>query len=268
MELTEFKRLYDVVSKLRDPNGGCPWDLKQTHQSLLRFLQEESYEFIDAVEDKNDSRMEDELGDVLLQVLLHSVIGKQRKAFDLESVSKNLADKLIRRHPHVFENPEGRVFTDEEIKENWQKIKGDEKSSTQDKVSSYQIEKDILAMPSLLSAYKIGKKTEYVNFDWDDYQQVSYKVEEEWQELKEEISPGAVNKERAFEEIGDFLFSAAQLARHLDFDPEEALRAANKKFLKRYNDMEKLIRDKQLDMKNMTQTELDHYWQITKMNEK
>lgn len=266
MELTEFKRLYEVVAKLRDPDGGCPWDLKQTHQTLLRFLQEESYEFIDAVEDNNDAKMEDELGDVLLQVLLHSVIGKQRNAFDLESVSKNLADKLVRRHPHVFDNPEGREFSDEEIKENWQAIKGEEKSEANDK--NYAISKDILSMPSLLSAFKIGKKTEYVNFDWDDHQQVAYKVEEEWQELKEEIVPGAVNKERAFEEIGDFLFSSAQLARHLGFDPEEALRHANKKFLKRYNAMEELIREKNLDMKEMTQNELDQYWQITKMNER
>ena len=261
-ELEEFKRLVQVVKKLRDPNGGCPWDLKQTHQSLLRFLVEESYEFLHAVESKDDKAMEEEIGDVLLQVVLHSVVAEQRGAFNLESVSKVLADKLIRRHPHVFDNPEGREFSDEEIKKNWKDIKELEKKK------EYEIGKDYLAFPALFSSSKIGAKTRELNFDWDDHSQVSYKVEEEWQELKEELMPTTINKEKVKEELGDFLFSAAQLARHLDIDPEEALREANKKFIRRFNQVEDLVKSKGLDMRSMTQSQLDEYWMETKAMEK
>jgi MazG family protein len=265
MDYPEFTRLVEVVEKLRHPTEGCPWDLKQTHRTLLKYLMEESYEYMHAVEEDDYDKMEEELGDVLLQVVLHSIIAKQNSKFDIESVAKKLADKMVRRHPHVF----GDVKTDsiEEIKDNWEKIKKEEKAYKSEQ--AYQINGEHLAFPSLTSAVKIGKKTEKLNFDWEDHSQVIYKVEEEWQELKEELAPYAgFNEERVKEELGDFLFSVAQLARHLKIDPEIALRDANIKFKNRFNKIEDLAKDKGIDMTKTKQEVLEELWQQVKANER
>jgi MazG family protein len=264
MSLKEFERLNEVVTKLRDPENGCPWDLEQTHRTLLKYLMEESYEFMHAVEDDNYDHMEDELGDVLLQVVLHSVIAKQAGKFDIESVSKRIADKMVRRHPHVFGDVETKDVG--EIKKNWEEIKQQEKA---DKEVKYEIDNDLLAFPSLTSAAKIGKKTGKINFDWDGPSQVVYKVEEEWQELKEELAPYPnYNHERVKEELGDFLFSIAQLARHLKIDPEIALRDANLKFKQRFNQVEDLAKDKGIALRDSSQSELEELWQEVKYREK
>lgn len=258
MSYPQFEKLVEVIQKLRHPTDGCPWDLKQTHQSLLKYLVEESYEYLHAVEENDYEKMEEELGDVLLQVVLHSVIAEETGKFNIESVSKTLADKMIRRHPHVFEKGlEG--ISAEEVTANWDKIKKDEKTK------KHSIDMEDAIFPALYSANKIGKKTEKLNFDWEDHNQVLYKVEEEWQELKEELAPGiAVNKGRIKEELGDFLFSIAQLARHLDIDPEEALRDANKKFIKRFNKVEDLVRSDNMELTDLTQNKLDVYWDKAK----
>ena len=269
MELNQFEKVKKVVDDLRHPTDGCPWDLKQTHESLLKYLIEESYEFIDAVEKKDPKKMEEELGDVLLQVLLHARLGEEKNSFDINSVSKTLKEKLIRRHPHVFENKNTSITTDEVLL-NWAKIKEEEKSREErENNSHHRIKESVLHAPGLMSAVKIGKKTNDLRFDWDDYQQVAYKVEEEWQELKEELTPtSGLNKERVFEELGDLLFSVAQLARHLDLDPEEALRAANKKFLRRFYSMEDIMKEKNIVLENLNQTQMDVYWAEAKHKEK
>ena len=263
MSYPNFEKMVEVISKLRDPDGGCPWDLKQTHKSLLKFLTEESYEFIHATEEEDYSAMEEEIGDVLLQVVLHCVIAKQNGKFDIESVSKVLADKMVRRHPHVFQNPE-LAKNDEEVKANWEKIKKEEASGKDNKY----FDESYLHFPALFSANKIGQKTKKINFDWENPGQVMYKVEEEWQELKEELAASKINKERVKEELGDFLFSAAQLARHLEIDPENALREANKKFINRFNSMEELIIEDSKQVSDMNQMEMDVYWNKAKNIEK
>lgn len=263
MSYPNFEKMVEVISKLRDPDGGCPWDLKQTHKSLLKFLTEESYEFIHATEIEDYNAMEEELGDVLLQVVLHCVIAKQNGKFDIESVSKVLADKMVRRHPHVFQNPE-LAKNDEEVKANWEKIKKEEASGKDKKY----FDESYLHFPALFSANKIGQKTKKINFDWENHGQVMYKVEEEWQELKEELAASKLNKDRIREELGDFLFSAAQLARHLEIDPENALREANKKFINRFNSMEELIIDDSKQVRDMNQMEMDVYWNKAKKIEK
>lgn len=264
MELNEFKRLVQVVKALRDPKTGCPWDLEQTHQSLIRFLIEEAFEFKEAIESGDYNSMKDEAGDVLLQILLHAQIASESQKFDLETVSKNLADKLIRRHPHVFNNESGERISTERVKENWEKIKLEERGG---KISR-AIKEKILYGPSLKVAENIGHKTNKLNFDWEDASQVAWKVEEEWQELKEELMVQSDNnKKRIGEELGDFLFSAAQLARHLGHDPEELCQQANKKFLKRFYSMEdKLLADGK-NFAGMTQEQLDQYWTAVKSDE-
>ena len=268
MNKSNFEKLKDVITALRDPVDGCPWDLKQTHESLLKYLLEESYEFIEAVEEKHSKQMEEEIGDVLMQVLLHAQIASEKNQFDIESVSKVLTDKLIRRHPHVFEN-KNIATTADQVVLNWEKIKAEEKLREAGVASHHRIKKSVLNAPSLLSAMKIGQKTNELKFDWDDYTQVTYKVEEEWQELKEELTPHrAINREAVFEEMGDLLFSIAQLARHLEMDADAALHAANKKFLRRFNSMEDLMENKGVKLESMNQTQMDVYWNQAKVDEK
>ncbi len=269
MNKTQFEQLKDIIKDLRHPTEGCPWDLKQTHESLLKHLVEETYEFMEAVELKDSKKMEEELGDVLLQVLLHSQLASEKNSFDVESVSRVLREKLIRRHPHVFENKNTKINADEVLM-NWAMIKAEEKTrEEQEHNANHRIKHSVMHAPSLVSAMKIGKKTNELKFDWENYAQVAYKVEEEWQELKEEMMPAkGPNKERVFEELGDLLFSVAQLARHLEIDPELALREANKKFLKRFYSMEDLMRDQGAILEDMNQTEMDLFWNQAKVLEK
>lgn len=255
MNHPELTRCIEVIQKLRHPTKGCPWDLEQTHQTLLKYLIEESYEFIEAVELKDSKMMEEELGDVLLQILLHSTIASEAKTFNLESVAKTLADKIVRRHPHVFGNEDHNITSDEVVA-NWQEIKKIEKGP-----KKYSIDTKYLAAPALESAYKIGKKSTVVNFDWEDYYQVMGKVEEEWQEVKEELPPGGrFDQARVKEEIGDLLFSVAQLARHLDLNPEECLRDANKKFIKRFQKVEDKVKASGKTLEETPQAELEQLW--------
>ncbi len=268
MNKSNFEKLKDVIADLRHPTEGCPWDLKQTHQTLLKYLLEESYEFIEAVEENDPKKMEEEIGDVLMQVLLHAQMGSEKKLFDIESVSAKLSEKLIRRHPHVFEKKDTSISADQ-VLINWEKIKAEEKLREEGEKNHHRIKSSVLNAPPLMSAVKIGKKTNDIKFDWDDYTQVAYKVEEEWQELKEELTPNrALNRDAVFEELGDLLFSIAQLARHLDMDPHDALRAANKKFLRRFHAMEDLMEKKGAKLEDMNQEQMDVYWNQAKHNEK
>ena len=267
MNYPELEKLIQVVKELRDPDHGCPWDLKQTHQSLTKYLIEESFEFIHATERNNHKEMEEELGDVLLQILLHSTIAEEKKSFSLETVAKKLNEKLIRRHPHVFENKNTNIDVSTVVS-NWEKIKEEEQKAA-GLESETLIKEKVLFYPSLYSANEIGKATQKIKFDWDDAAQVSYKVEEEWQELKEElVHHKDKNQEAIEEEMGDFLFSSAQLARHLGINPEEALRKANKKFMRRFHRMEELIKEDGKNILDMNQKGMDVYWDMAKKEEK
>lgn len=268
MNKTNFDKLKNVIAELRHPVTGCPWDLEQNHQSLLKYLLEESYEYIEAVELNDTKKMEEEIGDVLLQVMLHTYIAEQENKFTFESVCEVLTEKLIRRHPHVFENRDTSISSDQVLL-NWAKIKEEEKLREEGEKTHHRIKKSVLNAPPLASAVKIGKKTNDIKFDWDDYTQVAYKVEEEWQELKEELTPHReLNRDAVFEELGDLLFSVAQLARHLDMDPDKALQHANKKFLRRFHSMEDLMVSHGVKLEDMNQTQMDVYWNEAKYNEK
>jgi MazG family protein len=262
MKHPELEKTIAVIEALLHPETGCPWDLEQTHQSLLKYLIEESYEYAEAVELNDPALMNEELGDVLLQVLLHATIAGKEKRFDLESVARALSEKMIRRHPHVFGETTAR--DSEEVLANWQIIKAREKQNEK----KYSIPYKLIHAPALTSSFNIGKKSTSVNFDWQDYIQVMGKVEEEWQEVKAELPPtGQFNKARVKEEIGDLLFSVAQLARHLDIDPEDALRDANKKFLKRFHKVEDYVQDMGREVKDCSQEELEEVWVKVKKNE-
>lgn len=244
---------------LRHPTKGCPWDLEQDHKSLLRFLIEESYEYVIAAKEENYEEMEEELGDVLLQVLLHAQIASEKKHFDIYSVAKKLNEKMIRRHPHVFESPNPEISIDE-LHQRWEKIKAKEKKIK----PSYTFNNKDLAHPPLLSSYKIGIKSNKIEFDWDSAHDVMNKVEEELNELKEEIKLD--NKEKVKEEMGDLLFSIAQLARHLDLDPHDCLFDANKKFIRRFTEVEKSAAPKKIG--DLSRIQKEQLWKKVKIDEK
>lgn len=223
-----FEDLKEIVRKLRDPDDGCPWDLEQTHTSLKPFLIEEAYEVLEAIDDYPD-RLSEELGDLLLQVMLHSQIGSEQNHFSIEDVVDSIATKLIHRHPHVF--GDARAHTPEKVIENWEAIKKAERGE-----QSSVLDGIPRVMPALAKAEKIGRKVSRVGFDWECQTDVLDKVKEELDELSQALQ--TEGSERVAEEFGDLLFSLAQLARFLDVQPEIALSQANRKFEKRFRKIE------------------------------
>ena len=230
MEYKNLEELIQVVAKLRAPDG-CPWDREQTHRSLRPNMLEEAYEAVDAIDENNMPHLREELGDVLLQVLLHSQIASEHGDFDIDAVAKELKDKLIHRHPHVFGN--ATVQNADEVLQNWDKLKAEEKTerkSAMDGLSKSQ--------PALVLAQKISKRAVKVGFEWPNEQSLYdcfYSEIEEFKQAQEEK-----DKNHMEEEYGDILFAAVNLARWNKIDAEQALLKANKKFEKRFRKMEEL----------------------------
>lgn len=261
--IKELQRLIDVVARLRDPAKGCPWDLEQTHKSLLPYLVEESYEFLYAVEHLSDDDQCEELGDVLFQVILHAQMANERRAYHLKDVAKNIADKLIRRHPHVFHPDHDQKISSSEVLINWEKIKAQEKRD-QNKVAS-AIPQDLAFRPALAAAHKIGAKSTKLGFDWDHIAQVYEKVREEWSEFEVEWNQGAPeSKDRLREELGDLFFSLAQFCRHLGFSAEDVLRESNQKFINRFQTMEQFAKSEGKDFLQLELNEKEELWQKAK----
>ncbi|GGF35678.1 MazG family protein [Halobacillus andaensis] len=247
----QFFRLREVIRDLRGP-GGCPWDQKQTHESLRKYLIEEAYEFIDAVNREDDEHMVEELGDVLLQVMLHSQIGEDDGFFTVDDVIQSVTDKMIRRHPHVF----GQVHVDntEDVLTNWDEIKkqekGEEPESLLDSVPT--------SFPALLQAEDLQKKAAKVGFDWDNVELVLEKVEEEWEEFLE--AKKADNKEEMEKEFGDWLFAIANVARHYKINGETALQRTNQKFRFRFSSMERQASSVNRTLDDYSLEEMEQLW--------
>ncbi len=250
-----FEDLIKVMEKLRSPEG-CPWDREQTHKSLLPYLLEEVYEVVDAVEKGDDEELKEELGDLLLQVVFHSQIAKERGVFDVEDVADSITKKLIHRHPHVFGNRSD-IKTAEDVSKEWEKLKekeGKRRKSLLDGVP--------FSMPALLRAYKLQKKAAEVGFDWKSFEGIKEKIFEEIDEIEEALRKG--NREKLEEEVGDFLFMAVNLARFLGVDPEVALAGANRKFEERFRFMEKTAEREGKKLKELDIEELENLWQKAK----
>jgi len=221
------KRLDKLISKLRDKEDGCSWNTKQTHNTLLPYLIEETYELVDAI--KNNENIKEELGDLLLQILLHSKIEEEKGNFNLDDVIDYLSKKIIRRHPHVYKNKE--KLTDEQLYEQWNSIKIKEGKINNTSDPFCTINK---SLTSLLKALEIGNIAKKYKFDWDNYKGPFNKVKEELNEVIE-AKEKTNNIKLIEEEIGDLMFSTVSLARHLDINPDIALVQANNKFIKRFN---------------------------------
>ncbi len=262
MNYPELEKCIQTIKRLRDPVNGCPWDLEQTHESLLKYLIEEAYEFKDAVLKKDFKEMKNEIGDILLQVLLHTTIAEESKQFDLESVALNLSDKMVRRHPHVFKNHDP-LISKEKIIEEWESIKAEE--NKEKKINNSPIPEKLLHAPSLQSAHLIGVASNKINFDWKTPEEVFMKVKEEWNELEVAIKNNSV--EQIEEELGDLLFSIAQWGRHKNLNSEVVLEKANKKFIRRFRAVEKMAEAKQKKINELTQAEMEELWKMVKMDE-
>jgi tetrapyrrole methylase family protein/MazG family protein len=249
-----FEELVQIFKKLRDPNGGCPWDLKQTHSSLKPYLIEESYETIDAIESAPE-KLPEELGDVLLQVMLHSQIGADDKRFSISDVITILSEKMIKRHPHVFGTLE--VKDSEGVLKNWEKIKQADRKDTEGILDGVP-----KSMPALLRSHRIGEKVARVNFDWDTAENIKEKVHEE---LTEFLQASPNDRAHQEEEFGDLLFTLAQLARKMSFNSEDLLQRANQKFINRFKKVAALAG---ADQANWQRDKLEELWEQVKSTER
>ncbi len=238
-----FEKLVEVMKTLRDP-GGCDWDRSQTHKTLKPYLIEEAFELLEAIDKEDDQEIKEELGDVLLQVVFHAQIASERGAFDIKDVIDNLTEKLIRRHPHVFEKSGKYSY------ERWEEIKAKEKKKKKSAIGRVNP-----ALPALSMARRIQENASAVGFDWKDKSGVKEKIKEEIEEFLENPSE---------EEFGDILFSLVNLSRFIGVDPERALRKSTEKFVKRFQKMEELIEKDGKKLSNLSIEEMNRYWEKAK----
>ena len=249
-QLAAFNRLLDIMDELREK---CPWDKKQTLESLRHLTIEETYELADAILDNDLQEIKKELGDVLLHIVFYAKIGSEKKAFDIGDVANAISDKLIDRHPHIYGDV--KVENEEDIKRNWEQLKLKEgKASVLEGVPKN--------LPAVVKASRIQEKVSGVGFDWEEPAQVWQKVQEELEELNEEIKKG--NKENTEKEFGDVLFSMINYARFIGVNPENALEKTNKKFINRFQFLEKAAKKEGKNISDMSLTEMNVHWENSK----
>ena len=247
-----FDRLVEIMHRLRRE---CPWDRKQTRESLKPYLIEEAYEVLDAIESGDVEKLKEELGDLMLQVVFHAEIAREKGEFDIYQVIEFLCNKLIYRHPHVFGDL--KVKDAEEVLKNWEKLKQKEKNHQGSVLDGVPKE-----LPALIQAFRLQEKAAKVGFDWERTEDVKAKVEEEWEELKEAMETG--DKERIEEELGDLLFAIANLARFLGVDPESALRKCNSRFKERFGFIERRLREEGKRPEDVSLEYMDRLWEEAK----
>lgn len=255
--LMQFERLLNIMDDLREK---CPWDKKQTLESLRHLTIEETYELCDAIIEGDLQELKGEIGDLMLHMVFYSKIASEKNAFDIADVLEFVCDKLIHRHPHIYGDV--KAETEDEVKANWEKIKLEEKGSTNQRKTVLQGVPQ--SMPSLVKAVRIQDKVKGVGFDWDNKDQVWDKVKEELDEFKVEVDSG--NREKMEDEFGDLLFSMVNYGRFIGINPEDALEKTNKKFIKRFTKMEEYIYEEGKELKKMKLPEMDIYWELAKKN--
>jgi tetrapyrrole methylase family protein/MazG family protein/ATP diphosphatase len=263
-ESGRIEALLDIMARLRDPDGGCPWDLEQDFASIAPYTIEEAYEVADAIERGDMDDLKDELGDLLLQVVFHAQMAKEEGRFDFSGVVQAICEKMIRRHPHVFGDEEQRSAG--AVKGRWEEIKAEEKAAKG--LAQTNILDDVpLALPALARAIKLQNRAARVGFDWPDTSLVIDKLNEEMLELSAEVAKGG-DADRLEDELGDLLFVYANLARHMKVDPEAALRRANAKFRRRFGRIEEKLAERALTPEQSTLEEMDALWNEAKTEER
>jgi MazG family protein len=263
-----FEKLVAVQARLRAP-GGCPWDREQTHRTLRTYLIEEAYEVLEALESRNDAKFAEEMGDLLLQIVFHSQIAREEGRFTVADVIREIHDKMIRRHPHVFGDT--RAKDSAEVLRNWEQIKAEERRlDTKNRSESGTVPADepslldgvSRALPATLEGFQLTRKASRIGFDWEDAGGVIAKMQEEAEELRNALSTR--DQSKVEEEMGDLLFAAINLSRFLHIDPEIALKKANAKFSRRFRTMEKMARKTSREFKDLPREEMEALWDATK----
>lgn len=257
--MKEFDKLIEIIAKLRDKETGCPWDIKQTHESLIPNFVEELYEAIEAIENKNFPHLAEELGDLMLHIIMQAQIAQEAGEFEISEVLEKINSKLIRRHPHVFAN--GYASDANGVKMNWERIKFEEKKKTR-KSAIDGIPK---TMPALIVAQRMQEKAASVGFDWPDVEPAVDKLEEEIHEFVAAFQQKDL--EEMQNELGDMLFSIVNISRKLGFDTETALRRTIEKFDRRFRKVEEYYRKNNKNMLDASLEQLDEIWEIAKENE-
>lgn len=253
----EFRDLVDIMELLRSAEG-CPWDREQTHESLKKYLIEETYEVLEVIDLKDKKRLCEELGDVLLQIVFHAQIGREEGTFDITDVITRVCRKMVERHPHVFGT--GKANTPDEVVDNWEAIKKKEKGLT----SHTGVLKDVPAnLPALMRSYKVQQKAAQVGFDWDRVEDAFSKVEEEIQELKDVYQ--SKNVERITDELGDAFFALVNVARFVKVQPELALTGTINKFIRRFEYIEREAAKEGKRLEDMSLAEMDELWNQAKI---
>jgi len=251
-----FEELVRIMHQLRRP-GGCPWDGEQTHASIKPYTIEEAYEVVEAIDSGDDRELCSELGDLLLQIVFHAEMASERGAFAVPDVIRAISDKMVRRHPHVFADTQ--VSGADEVLRNWARIKAEERKGSDDASALAGVPR---AMPALLRAQRLGEKAAYAGFDWRDADGVLAKLREELGELEAAVAAG--DRAAAAAELGDLLFAATSLARHLGVVAEDATKAAADKFSTRFRHLEAALAESGRDMQSTPNEDLDALWEDAK----
>ncbi len=259
--MTNIEKLLEIMAALRHPQTGCPWDLEQDFSTIAPYTVEEAYEVADAIAEDDMPGLKGELGDLLLQVVFHARLAEEAGFFDFEAVAGGIADKMLRRHPHVFGTDEERAAGPQDG--SWERIKAEERAADGgEREDSSALAGVAKALPALKRAQKLGERAASVGFDWPDTRGVEDKIREELDELAEAV--GGRSRDHIEEELGDLLYSVVNLSRHLDIDPEQALTAANRKFEARFRLMEQALADEGASMQGMELEALDQAWRRAK----
>jgi ATP diphosphatase len=259
----DIAELLAIMRRLRDPNGGCPWDLEQDFASIAPYTIEEAYEVAAAIEAEDYAGLKDELGDLLFQVVFHARMAEEKGLFTFNDVVRTVCDKMVRRHPHVF--ADGNAKTASDVVVAWEDIKRQERASKLAKTDGL-LDDVPRALPALTRAIKLQNRAAQVGFDWPSAITVADKIAEESRELAE--AANAKDPEHVYEEFGDLLFAMANLSRHLKLDPEDALRAANTKFTRRFRFIEDSLKSKGRQLKDASLEEMEALWKEAKRLEK
>jgi ATP diphosphatase len=261
------ERLIEVMRRLRDPQKGCPWDLEQNFKTIAPFTLEETYEVAEAIEQNDMMALKDELGDLLFQIVFHAQMGDEAGLFDLESIAAHVADKMIERHPHVFADRDAR--TANEVLANWETDKAAKRQAqakAENRAAS-RLDGVSTALPAMLRAIKLQNRAASVGFDWTDAKDILAKIKEETAELEAEINADA-GKDAREDELGDLLFALVNLARRLEIDPEQALRGTNRKFDRRFREIEKRLAAQGRKIEDASLDEMERIWIAIKNEEK
>ena len=268
----EFERLVEIMRTLRSPEG-CPWDREQTLESLTHFVLEEAYEVVDAIERRDREALKEEIGDHVFEGVFLAQVASEDGAFTIAESLRTVADKLVRRHPHVFQDngqvhdaaSKERAPSAEAALQRWNSLKAKERAETGQTHTTFGSVP--ASLPSLLRAFKIGKRAAGVGFDWARSEDVVAKIEEEVAELRETLEKAHANAQRADEEMGDLLFAIANLSRKLGIEPEAALRRANDKFTRRFNELERRLAARGRKLEDCTLEQMESEWQMIKTHD-